>query len=1005
MMTRKIPPFFAASASPLLIATLHLLFAIFTISADAALTVNVRDRGGNPLSSVNVQIFPGTLDPDGNVEPVKPPQPRGDGLVGFVTNQQGRVTLDLPAGQYSVVAFSSSSGRVNESFLIVREMRAPGEVTLSIAETVPVAVEAIGESDFSRQPEPLVGARVAFRPSQRALGFVGLLNNDGKLQTAISPGRYHVVIKGSIALHYVVLANQIVTSPNTTIRFDGTVQSTAELKLELPPTTGLALYEILATNISQEFVDIVENSIGYDAAYTEAYSLAFDQNASPMRLLPGLTYQLNLSYVVDLDGILYAYELRINALRVNTPGTHLIGNSGAQPFTLTARTDENQYRPGDLVTVHYEIFDTRGNQLYRFFNFSGARLIFPFVVVRDPNGVVVGSNPITSELPEDFFRFAFRLPPSAQPGIYTVNVSLDAKMYGQLTDGFNFRVVSETDNTPPRISNVNAPTTAEANTSIRISAQIEDESGVNSLTLDLLRQESSPPLLGEGPGERFGDNLVPAPLPNNRYEWEIPVGTTLSALLRWQITAVDAFGNESTAAGEIEIRDTTPPTLAHTPIGAAEVGMELPITAAAADNVGVTEVIVSYRNGQMDEFASLRAWVIRQFGDSQEYTAAISASALTGDSLQYFLRARDSVGNSRRLPADGEFAVQLRDTTPPIIYHTPVSTSTGEPIRIDAVVIDNGTVEEVELNYRQIGEGDFMRLPMTPIANTYTATMPASTTAYFLDARDRDGNRARLPAESGDYQIQQELRPRIAQLDLFLASSAESPLKITVGSMQPFQFRALDAMGRIVPTLAIWSVTNGIGEIDQDGRFYAATQSGRSGQVIATIPTLDESAGDRPSAMQAIAWMELLPARTEQIAIRPHGDAFTPIQLAAGARQPFRAFVLDGYGNPRTDSVIWRVEGGIGEMIGDSLHAQSVGSGRVVATAGRLSASAEVEVSFGELTRIEIRPTTLNMRTGEEQRLSATGLDASGNRVLIAPIWSVRGGVGRIRTATFTAGR
>ena len=115
MMTRKIPPFFAASASPLLIATLHLLFTIFTISADAALTVNVRDRGGNPLSSVNVQIFPGTLDPDGNVEPVKPPQPRGDGLVGFVTNQQGRVTVDLPAGQYSVVAFSSSSGRVSSA--------------------------------------------------------------------------------------------------------------------------------------------------------------------------------------------------------------------------------------------------------------------------------------------------------------------------------------------------------------------------------------------------------------------------------------------------------------------------------------------------------------------------------------------------------------------------------------------------------------------------------------------------------------------------------------------------------------------------------------------------------------------------------------------------------------------------------------------------------------------------------------------------------------------------
>ncbi|MBI1929918.1 hypothetical protein HYR99_37410, partial [Candidatus Poribacteria bacterium] len=514
MMTRKLSLAFPArqeSRAPafiLFIAILH-LFAIFLISADAALTINIRDRAGKPASPVRVQLFPGALAPDSDVQPIAPPQPRPDGLVGFVTNPQGRVTVDLPAGEYTVVASPDlDSGQVTESFLIVRAVNAPGEVTLSVADTVPVTVKAVGESDFAAGTQPLEAARTYFRPSKRVLGYVGLLNNNGELKTSISPGRYHVVLNGSIALHYVVLANQVISPPSATVSFNGAVQPTARLALDLPPTTQLVLYEVLSTNITSEFVDIVENTIGYDAAYTEVLSLGFGKNAETTRLLTGLTYQLNLSYVVDLNGVLYAYELRVNALRVDEPRSYRIGNSGDQPFKLTARIDAAEYHPGDSVTVRYELFDTQGNQLYRFFNFSGARLIFPYVVVRDPSSVVVGSNPITNELPEDFFRFQFRLPLTAQPGVYTGTVSLDAKMYGQLEDRFNFRVVAEHDRTPPRISNVDAPTTSEANAPIKISAQIEDESGVNKLTLEV------------GPGI----NLIPISLPNNRYEWEIPIG-------------------------------------------------------------------------------------------------------------------------------------------------------------------------------------------------------------------------------------------------------------------------------------------------------------------------------------------------------------------------------------------------------------------------------------------------------------------------------------------------
>ena len=1061
-MTRKLP-FVRSTVTCLLRITIFSLFFSIFATADAALTINVRDRAGNPISSARVQIFPGTLHPDSDTEPINPPTPRIDGLIGFVTDNRGRVTIDLPAGQYSVVAFSDDS-----HFLIVRETNAPGETTLSLAETTPVTIEGVGKR--SARPAPLVGARVSFRPNQRVLGFVGLLNNNGTLQAYISPGHYHVVITGSIALHYVVLEDQIIAPSDTTIRFDGAVQPTAQLQLDLPPTTGIALVEVLGTNISHEFVDIVENTIGYDAAYTEAGALFIGPNARPMRLTTGLTYQLNLSYVVDLDEVFYAYELRVNALPVDASRSYTIGNSGSQPFALTADRDKLEYQPGDFVIIRYEIIDTRGNQLYRFFNFSSARLLFPFVTVRDPNGVIIASNPITRELPEDFFQFKFRLPPSAQPGVYTANVSLDAKMYGQLVDRFNFRVVPKIDWTPPRISNVRAPKTAQANTLIKLSARVQDESGINKITLNI----SASDLSEERTGNRSELTLIPTPLPNNRYEWDLPVGTIPpspsvkageSTTLRWQIIGVDAFGNQSTKSGEIEILDTMRPTIEHTPVDTAEIGLELPITGFVSDNVDVAEIIVSYRNGQMTTFAQQQMdesvhWQTTKSSRGSRFTLRVSASVLTGNQLRYFLRAADSAGNVRRLPANGAFTVKLRDTTSPIIYHTPVTTSTGEPIEIEAVVIDNDAVDTVALNYHQIGETDVKRIPMQRVedplftsgaANTYTATLPpmqgegeqshlpstrpltdSTGIAYFLDAQDRSGNRARLPTGEESYQIQLESRPAIVRLELFPESSPANPLTVPVGSMQSFQLRVIDADGHVVPSLAIWSVTNGIGEIDQDGQFYAEIRADRIGQVIATIPVLDTVTKNSPSApdarsglrsMAVTAWVQLTPAPAEHLLIeadgqvrgafparltlvqppQTRGSIFSVLHIPAGTHQAFQTHVLDAYGNARAHTVRWQVEGGIGEMVEDTFHAQTVGRGRLIATAGRLSRAWDVEVTFGTLAELAIHPRTLNLRAGERQQLLATGVDTSENRVPISPIWSVRGGVGTVRNAIFSA--
>ena len=1044
----SILPFFPPSTLLIIL----LACAIFVASSDAAVTIHVQDRAGNPLSPVRVQVFAGILEPDSKSKPIPPLQPREDGFVGFVTDKQGRVVVNLPSGQHTIVASPDlDSGQISDSFLIVREVNVPPSrgvlpppvLKLSVADTIPVTVQAVGENDLG----PLHAARVSFRPSQHTLGYVGLVKNNGQLQTAISPGRYHVVITGSIALHYVVLRDQVISTPPSTggatpplrVNFNGNVEPTAKLQLDLPANTSLALYEVLGTEISSEIVHIVENTIGYDAAYTASFALALDENAPPMRLTPGLTYQLSLSYVVDIDrkGTLYAYELRMNALQVTTPRTYRIGNNGAHPLKLTADTEVSEYRPGERVVVHYKILDTRGNQLFRFFNFSAARLVFPFVVVRDPDGVVVGSNPVTSELPEEFFRFAFHLPQTAQPGEYTVNVSLDAKLYGQLTDHFTFQVVAATDSAVPKISDISAPLTAEANTPLQIIAKIQEESSLSKVSLNLFDATST----------QLRQTLIPTPQTENRYEWNLPgsiVGSEGS--LRWQIVAIDAAQNQATKTGTITLQDTTPPTIKHTPIQEAELGVLLSMSTKVSDNVALASVTLSYKTGQPEEGdwevipAPLPSFPSSNFPLFQSFHFTIPASTLKASPLHYFLQATDTALNTQRLPKNGTFSVQLADKTPPQIHHVPVTvispTSSGDsqPFSIEAVVIDNHQVVQVELSYRPIGEPQFTKLPMTRTHNrrvdsaTYVAPIPSDSlmprgAEYFLEANDANGNSARLPAElPRTYQIRPD-HARIQTLSLSvvrrpqLQSSEANPIQIPVASETRFRLQAVDEGGQSVPVIPLWSATNGIGQTDQDGRFFAGIHAGRVGQVIATISTLDESSGlrgpainSRPSqkiaARDAVAWIQLVPAPADRLIITPDsGEATLPLQLVAGTGQPFQAYVFDIFGNRRADAVTWRVEGGIGEMLEETFYASKVGRGRVLAKSAELQAAVEIDVNFGILAELEIEPKTLNMRAGERKSLSAYGRDTSGNRVPIAPVWSVRGVEGTLQNNTFVTGQ
>ena len=137
--------------------------------------------------------------------------------------------------------------------------------------------------------------------------------------------------------------------------------------------------------------------------------------------------------------------------------SYTIGNDGSTPLQMTIATDQAAYNPGQAVELKFEISDQLGNQLYRFFNYSAARLVFPFATIKDPAGRVIASNPITSEMPKEFFQLRFRLPPVAQIGTYLVEVRLDAKYYGILKARSTFKVIDPTDTAPPQIIDLILP--------------------------------------------------------------------------------------------------------------------------------------------------------------------------------------------------------------------------------------------------------------------------------------------------------------------------------------------------------------------------------------------------------------------------------------------------------------------------------------------------------------------------------------------------------------------
>ena len=1011
--------------------------------AKSELIITILDQTGNPIFPVRVQVFPGKLTPDSEVESISPPSPRTDGFIGFVTDSNGMVKANLTNGSYSIVASPDlDSGKIRQSFLIIKNVSAPGKTTLFINEAVPVTVSAIGENQYTGSLEPLIAARVYFRASKRTVGYIGTLNNDGQLLTSISPGNYHIVIKGSIALHYVVLQNKQITEAQNSITFDGSQTPTASLAFKLPENTELVLNEVLSTNFSHEFIDIIENQIGYDAAYTDSFALAFSDSAPTMQLIPNLVYQFNLSYVVDLDGELYAYELRVNDFQIDHPQTYTLGNSGDSPFKLHSSTPSQTYYPGDEVQVEFGIRDKLGNQLWRMFNYSAARLTFPFVVVKDPNGIVIASNQITNELPENFFHFDFLLPQTTQLGVYRVEVSLDGKFYGKMSDSFRFTVIPKITSTPPIISDVSAPAEIQSNATIQLAANIQG-SNFNNISLKL--------------SNRFGKmHFLPIDEFQNRYLWQISpiVYQSYDENINWQITAINSHGLKSKKNGLIKVVQVDSPTIPTSlvgekiwlsidgtqmdpilvPVGSVQefhVDDEMPIWNVSNGIGTIDQDGKFYSHTEAGRFGLVSAILL---ASSNKFGRLVQASRnitlITTDANQLLIDPYPKI--TLVAGAKKDFQVVLTDTFGNQIemlknrLHWQSDGNIGEIINnvFFAQRIGTGRVTATYENLIVSAEievvfGDLKSIEILPTNIKLRAGEAQKLKAI---AKDMLGNQVEvnpiwsvggglgiirnsifIAKNSGEGKISATLFDLVVTtravvipnnlhnitIDPFISYLPVSNDRMTY--TYKFVAQGWDVAGNAVPIRnSRWAVDTAAGIINSNGLMRSINQANSQTLGSVVINGTIWSYGQTIRGQEAIAGKSVVviqsnaPDSVQSLAIvlKNFDQIIERYTITINESQDFEAIGLDQWNQRAQILPKWSVNGNIGVIDSSgTFTSTSLGLGTIIATSVGLTTQVEVEVTPGILDRLFIDPPYLSIQVGDSCNLSISGFDVLGNSV------------------------
>ncbi|HEY7712475.1 MAG TPA: Ig-like domain-containing protein, partial [Candidatus Entotheonella sp.] len=270
------------------------------------------------------------------------------------------------------------------------------------------------------------------------------------------------------------------------------------------------------------------------------------------------------------------------------------------------------------------------------------------------------------------------------------------------------------------------------------------------------------------------------------------------------------------------------------------------------------------------------------------------------------------------------------------------------------------------------------------------ATLEAAT--LTTDARGTAATVLQLSSSPGEVTVDATVADTAASVSIIGQPPVElqvSPKTVTLEmwETQAFQATAADADGHAIRVAPQWEVGGENGVIDTAGRF--AAQGLGNEAVIATHAGLTDG-----------AQITIVPGEAAAVDVVP-----AEISVTAGTNFQFQAKVLNAHGYPLGTAPTWTVSNDIGSIDAVGLFtAIKTGAGDIIATIGEQSGRAQVTVTPGPLTRVEVEPKEVRLKAGEEVQFQAMGYDAGGNEIEVEATWNLNAELGDLSAdGTFRA--
>ena len=283
-----------------------------------------------------------------------------------------------------------------------------------------------------------------------------------------------------------------------------------------------------------------------------------------------------------------------------------------------------------------------------------------------------------------------------------------------LSDMINITLI---DNEDPAPQIQEAPASVNINQHFRILVWVIENHTVDSVTLFLKKSGESlfteiNMIRDDGAANDWnGNNMATAPLFGQSTSRDIDLQTGIEDLLFYAM-AEDFSGNTGTVPADnpltnpliIEVIDSIMPNLAHTPITTLEAGETHDMVVTADDNIGLDEINMYVRGVGESVFTE---YPLVFNGNPNEYNATMPAQFFTG-TLEYYVWCNDTSNNTVRLPASGNWSVDVVDTTAPEITHSPInSVKVNDTINFTCHISEVVGIDQVWLNFTDVWDGHF----------------------------------------------------------------------------------------------------------------------------------------------------------------------------------------------------------------------------------------------------------------------------------------------------------